>query len=74
MLELWPLHSAHRLMLIDIYMKFHKDSLNGFQVKEQTRFCDRRTDEQMPGEGGRHNLKQRDLCPKGAGQTVYKTV
>ena len=28
-------------MLIDIYMKFHEDSLNGFQVIEQTRFCDR---------------------------------
>ena len=38
--ELWFLHSAHRLMLIDIYMKFCEDSLNGFQVKEQTQFCD----------------------------------
>ena len=27
-------------MLIDIYMKFLEDSLNGFQVIEQTRFCD----------------------------------
>ena len=27
-------------MLIDIYMKFCEDSLNGFQVIEQTRFCD----------------------------------
>ena len=27
-------------MLIDIYMKF-EDSLNGFQVIERTRFCDR---------------------------------
>ena len=26
-------------MLIDIYMKFCEDSLNGFQVTEQTRFC-----------------------------------
>ena len=31
-------------MLIDIYMTFREDSLNGFQVMEQTRFCDRRTD------------------------------
>ena len=30
--ELWFLHSAHRLMLIDFCKKFHKDSLNGFQV------------------------------------------
>ena len=29
-----------RLMLIDIYMKFSEDSLNGFQVIERTRFCD----------------------------------
>ena len=28
-------------MLIDIYMKFFDDSYNGFQVIEQTRFCDR---------------------------------
>ena len=32
---LWFLHSARRLMLIDIYMKFREDSLNGFQVIEQ---------------------------------------
>ena len=35
------LHSARCLMLIDIYMKFREDSLNSFQVIEQTRFCDR---------------------------------
>ena len=40
MQELWFLHSACRLMLIDIYMKFREDSLGGFQVTEQTRFCD----------------------------------
>ena len=27
-------------MLIDIYMQFHEDSLNGFQVIKGTRFCD----------------------------------
>ena len=41
MLELWFLCSARRLMLIDIYMKFHEDSMNDFQVIEWTRFCDR---------------------------------
>ena len=41
MQELWFLRSACQLMLIDIYMKFREDSLNGFQVIEQTRFCDR---------------------------------
>ena len=40
MQELWLLHYACRLMLIDIYMKFPKDSLNGFQVIERTQFCD----------------------------------
>ena len=30
-------------MLIDIYMKFREDSLNGFQVIERTRFYDRQT-------------------------------
>ena len=32
MQELWLLHSVCCLMLIDIYMKFLEDSLNGFQV------------------------------------------
>ena len=31
-------------MLIDIYVKYREDSLNGFQVIERTRFCDRQTD------------------------------
>ena len=40
MQELWFLHSACRLMLVDIYMKFLEDSLNNFQVIEGTWFCD----------------------------------
>ena len=71
MQELPFLHSARRLMLIDICMKFREDSFRGFQVTEWTRFVtDRRTDRhpdiQTPGEkqyvsqpfGGRHNLQQ----------------
>ena len=34
------LDTACRLMLIDIYMKFHEDNLNSFQIIELTRFCD----------------------------------
>ena len=41
MQELWFLYYACSLMLIDIYMNFHEDSLNGFQVIEGTQFCDR---------------------------------
>ena len=41
MQELCFLRSACRLMLTDIYMKFCGDSLNSFQVKERTRFCDK---------------------------------
>ena len=45
MQELPFLHSARRLMLIDICMKFREDSLRGFQVTVRTRFVtDRRTD------------------------------
>ena len=40
MQELWSLRSARRLMLTDIYIEFREGSLNGFQVIEQTRFCD----------------------------------
>ena len=32
------LRSACRLMLIDIFIKFRQDSLNGFQVINWTRF------------------------------------
>ena len=42
MQEIWFLRSARCLMLIDIYLKFREDSLNGFQVIE-------RTDRQSPG-------------------------
>ena len=50
MQELPFLHSARRLMLIDICMKFREDSLRGFQVTERTRFMtDRQMDRQMDG-------------------------
>ena len=38
------LHSARRPMLVNICMKVHKDTLNGFQVTERTRFCDGQAD------------------------------
>ena len=45
MQELPFLHSARRLMLIDICTKFREDSLRGFQVTERTRLVtDRQTD------------------------------
>ena len=47
MQELLFLQSAHRLMLIDICMKFREDSFRGFQVTERTRFV---TDRQTPGD------------------------
>ena len=33
--------SAHRLILLNICMKFHENISNGFRVTERTRFCDR---------------------------------
>ena len=48
MQELPFLHSAHRLMLIDICMKFREDSFRGFQVTERTRFVTQ-TDGQTDG-------------------------
>ena len=38
--ELWFLHSAHRPILINIYMNIHEDILNGFQNTERAQFCD----------------------------------
>ena len=37
MQELPFLHSARRLMLVDIFMKFHNASLYGLKVIERTR-------------------------------------
>ena len=34
--ELWFLHFACRLMLVNICVKFHEDMLNDFKVIEQT--------------------------------------
>ena len=36
--ELWFLHSACPLMLVDIFMKFHDASLHGLKVIEWTRW------------------------------------
>ena len=38
MQELWFLHSAYPLMLVDICMKFHDVSLYSFKVIERTRW------------------------------------
>ena len=38
MQELWFLHSAYPLMLVDICMKFHDASLYGLIVIERTRW------------------------------------
>ena len=43
MQELWFLHSAYPLMLVDICMKFHDASLYGLKVipdTMETRFCE----------------------------------
>ena len=57
MQELPFLHSAHRLMLIDICMKFREDSFRGFQVTERTRFVtDRQTDRRTSGRLGKNNM------------------
>ena len=60
MQELPFLHSAHRLMLVDICMKFREDSFRGFQATERTRFVtDRQTDSQTDGRtSGRPGKKQ----------------
>ena len=39
--ELWFLHSACRLLVFNICMKFHEDILKSFKVIERTRFCHR---------------------------------
>ena len=69
MQELPFLHSARRLLLIDICMKFREDSLRGFQVTERTGFLKDRQTDRRPGknnmspdpEGGRHNYIRKQI-------------
>ena len=37
--ELWFLHSACHLLVLNIYMKFYEYILNSFKVIERTRLC-----------------------------------
>ena len=57
------MRSAPRPMLVNIYMKFHEDISNGFNVTERTRFCDRETDRQTD-DPGKNNMSPN---PKGGG-------
>ena len=63
-------------MLVNIYMKFHQDILNGFQVTERTRFCDGQTTRAktacLPTLKGRDiiirdiiNYEERIICKQG---------
>ena len=56
--ELWFLWSAHRLMMLYISVKICEYLLNGFQVIEWTRFCDRRTDGRTDGQ----TTKAKKIC------------
>ena len=68
MQELPFLHSACRLMLIDICVKFREDSLRGFQVTERTRFM---TDRQTDGRPGKNNMS---LNPSGGDIIIKKSL
>ena len=79
MQELPFLHSARRLMLIDICMKFREDSFRGFQVTERTRFVtdrqtdgqtDRQTDRQTDGRPGKNNMSPN---PSGGDIMVFRS-
>ena len=59
MQELWFLRFALCLMLIDIYMKFREDSLNGFQVIERTRVW--QTDRRPMENNMSQNQKEGDI-------------
>ena len=77
MQELPFLHSARRLMLIDICMKFREDSFRGFQVTERTRFVtDRQTDGQADGRTDRRapGEKQYFSNPSGGDIIILRKV
>ena len=71
MQELPFLHSARRLMLIDICMKFREDSLRGFQVTKRTRFVtDRQTDILTDGRPGKTTICLPTLRGGGGGDII----
>ena len=55
MQELWFLHSAYPLMLVDICIKFHDASLYGLKDIERTGFCEG----QSSRENNSKNIKAR---------------
>ena len=74
MQELPFLHSARRLMLIDICMKFREDSLRGFQVTERTQFVtDRQTDRQTDGQTDRRPGKN-NMSPNPSGGDIIPSM
>ena len=64
--------------MLNISMKFHENILEGFHVKERTRFVtDSQTDRQTEGRTDRrtHNQgKKICLCPFSEGEEGYKNV
>ena len=64
MQELPFLHSARRLMLIDICMKFREDSFRGFQVTERTGFVTDRLTDRRPGKN--------NMSPNPSGGDIIK--
>ena len=54
--ELQFLFSAHRLIVLYIYTKFHENVSKDFRVIERTQFCDRQTDRQTHGENNMSSL------------------
>ena len=49
-------------MLIDVYMKLREDNLNGFQVIEQTRFCDGQSSKGNNSKGINARVRFFELC------------
>ena len=68
MQELPFLHSARRLMLVDICMKFHDASLYGLKVIERTRwrhdFVRDKVQRQIPFLRSARRLKLINICMK----------
>ena len=56
--ELWFLHFAHCLMLVNICVKVHEDSLNGFSGHNfvTDRQVNKQTDKQMDRGLGKNNM------------------
>ena len=74
MQELWSLHSACPLMLVDICMKFHDASLYGLRVIERTRWRQDFVSDKVQREMKKEAISNAYYIPPAGQQSIIKDL